>query len=180
MEAREVLYDFLRSQDVLVKEDASLKNVEDIIEAYYDQFEEKHLRALVERALAEREGASSDVLLGTWGKVIDAVKLTTEVRTDRARTLLAQLVAEGLEGDQKTVLRLVSTWMSQGHIDRIFKSMMQDTIETSKSMNRLECAALLDFASSCVVALERRRADKIDTAVKGHYPYPYPYPHPYP
>jgi len=36
--------------------------------------------------------------------------------------------------------------------------MLRDTIETSKSVNQLEVAALLDFAGQCVGALEKKRA----------------------
>jgi Rps23 Pro-64 3,4-dihydroxylase Tpa1-like proline 4-hydroxylase len=169
--AVETFLSFLRDEGVTTPVVGSA-SLQESVEVNFDFLNESRLRALVTRALAERDklasrGTDANSLLGTWGHVIDVVKETTQSRTDRARMFLQKLVSEGMEGDQKDVVRMVNKAQKSGAIDRIFKSMLADTIEEANAAKQEEISAVLGFVQHVIQMKESVASQSSDLYLDG-------------
>lgn len=137
--AIEALVKFLDGQGVPVPIAATAgKSLGDVICNQFHKFDEGTLRSLIAAAIAHRDaqqslGRDEQALLGVWGMIIDEMKEVIAFKRDQAGQHFQQLVAFGMEGDQKSVDRFLITLIKDCDVDYLFMSILEETLSACRS-----------------------------------------------
>jgi hypothetical protein len=120
----------------------------DCIQYYFHVLQESTLKLLISNALEyrtnllkrqEQEKTSSynlmkdEQFLGNWGIIIDVMKIILQQRRDLASNNFQQLISYGREGKPETVDFFLKQLFSNGFIDHLFLSILEDTMKALES-----------------------------------------------
>lgn len=173
MEARDTLLEFLQDLNthVVYVEDT----VEELVESNFDALDDKNMRALIDRALKERDlnaskGGKEADLLGSWGVIIDIIKATTLKRRDRAGNLLQITVNTGVKSGPKELQSLLTTLKAQNQIDRVFIDLVTTSYEDCLAQGNDVLADILKYTKTFLGVLQSKDKLTASNASKASAP----------
>jgi hypothetical protein len=132
----------------------------DAVDKNFDKLNEGLLRKLIEKALKQRDvnlerGVPSSELLGSWGLVIDTVKVVTERRREAAATHFQELIEIGRAGNPKNVTTHITKLYRSGGVDYLLKGILNETLDACRKSGGAEHVAMLQYFNDIIDKLER-------------------------
>lgn len=153
----QIFTSFLSEAQVSLSEsEQACKSLADLLERVFDRLEETVLRALVSKALEQRNlGECGANVLGPWSEIIDGVRNVTIARRERATGNFERLVAVGRSGDLTQAHMFLSELQARGQLDRLLTELVGDAITSCEKAGQTEYGALFRNFAVCIAQLRR-------------------------
>jgi hypothetical protein len=147
----------------------------DCIQYYFHFLHESTLKLLITNALEYRsnllnrqeqektgtnKGMKGEEFLGNWGLIIESMKIILQQRRDLASNNFQQLISYGREGKPETVDFFLKQLFSNGFIDHLFLSILEDTLKALEVEKNEENYYMLQYFQNTIGGLLHEREEK--------------------
>ena len=152
-DAKGVFLEFLSDHEIDVGTpiaSSSSSSLEQVVEELFDELDERLLRIIAEKALANRDAIKKEDAFGPWAQIIDAVRETTIKRRERAGAIFERLVNIGKDGDLKQIQIFIGQLFAAGQLDMLLEDLVDDALSSCEKQGNDEYAAMFRYFTECI------------------------------
>lgn len=142
-------------------------NIQETISETFHLLSDTDLRSIIDEALRYREdnavsqGEDFANVFGSWGLIIDTMKVTMIQKRDQAGSNFQQLVRLGMTGEPQVVASYIKKLYRDGSIDHLFMGILNDTLQAVTAAGQEEHMFMIHFFRDTIEDVKQQSTQSV-------------------